>query len=57
MKVLCVKLIGKQSNIEVETLVDKQEVYKTMEAYKSELDTIGLQTWVENAQAAYDRMK
>ena len=30
---------------------------KEWEAYKSELDTIGLQTWVENSQAAYDRMK
>ena len=27
------------------------------ESYKSELDTIGLQTWLDNAQAAYDRMK
>lgn len=27
------------------------------ESYKSELDTIGLQTWLENAQAAYDRTK
>lgn len=30
---------------------------KEWEAYKSELDTIGLPIWVENAQAAYDRMK
>ena len=27
------------------------------ESYKSELDTIGLQIWLDNAQAAYDRMK
>lgn len=30
---------------------------KEWEAYKKELDTIGLSVWLENAQAAYDRIK
>lgn len=30
---------------------------KEWEAYKKELDNMGLQTWINNAQAAYTRMK
>ncbi len=30
---------------------------KEWESYKKELDTMGLQVWIENAQAAYDRTK